>query len=173
MSSCTTCVLCQAVSSCLTASHYPQYVCDNALFLFQAFSSIVSQFSILAWPTACESWHCCISLLGSLINHVSFHNQQYVSGTASVFLCQAVSSIMSCPITNRKWVTVLNYFCQAVSSITSHPITNSMWVTLLYFFARQSCQPCLIPQLTGSEWHCFISLQGSLIHHVSSHDHRQ
>ena len=53
-----------------------------------------------------------------------------------------------------------------------HPgMTNSMWVmTLLYFFARQSYQPCLIPQPTVCEWHCqCISVPGSLIHHVLSH----
>ena len=48
-------------------------------------------------------------------------------------------------------------------------MTNSMWVTLLYFFDRQSHQSCFIPWPTGSEWHCFISLPGSLINHVSSH----
>ena len=49
-------------------------------------------------------------------------------------------------------------------------MTNSEWVTLLYFFARQSHQSCLIPWPTVCEWHCFISLPGSLINRVSSHD---
>ena len=105
------------------------------------------QSCLITWPTVCE-WHFFISLQGSLINHVSSHDQQDVSDTA-LFLYQAVLSIMS------------------------HPMTNRMWVTLLYFFARQSYQSCLIPWPTGSEWHCFISLPGSLINHVSSHDQQQ
>ena len=32
---------------------------------------------------------------------------------------------------------------------------------------------CLIPWLKGSEWHCFISLPGSLISHVSFYDQQQ
>ena len=51
-----------------------------------------------------------------------------------------------------------------------HPMMNSMWVTMLYFFAMQSHQSCLIQWPTESEWHCFISLPGSLINHVSSYD---
>ena len=102
------------------------------------------QSCFLPWPTVCE-WHCFISLPGSLINHVSSHDQQPVSDT-TLFLCQAVSSIMF------------------------HPMTNREWVTLLYFFARQSHQSCFIPWPTVCEWHCFISLPGSLINHVSSHD---
>ena len=102
------------------------------------------------YPMTNRQWvaHCFVSLPGSLINHVSSHDQQGVSDTA-FFLCQAVSSIMS------------------------HPMTNSEWVTLLYFFARQSHQSCLIPWLTVCEWHCFISLPGSLINHVSSHDQQR
>ena len=75
------------------------------------------------------------------------HDEQHVSDNA-LFLCHAVR----------------------VSSIMSHPMTNRKWVTLLYFFTRQSHQSCLIPWPTESEWHCFISLPGSLINHVSSHD---
>ena len=108
-----------------------------AQFLHRNFSYYVS--------TASE-WHCFTSLPGSLINHVSSHDQQSVSDTALLLSNQAVSSIMSCPMTNREWVT------------------------LLYLFARQSYQSCLIPWPTGGEWHCFISLPGSLINHISSHD---
>ena len=104
------------------------------------------QSCLIPWPTGSE-WHCFISLPGSLINYDSFHDQQYVSDTA-LFLCQAVSSIMT------------------------HPMTNREWVTLLYFFARQSHQSWLIPWPTVCEWHCCISLQGSLINHVSSHDQK-
>ena len=76
---------------------------------------------LIPWPTASE-WHwfialphpmshpmtnskwvtlCFISLPGSLISHVSspWHNQQMVSD-AALFLCQAVSSIMSHSMTN-------------------------------------------------------------------------
>ena len=43
----------------------------------------------------------------------------------------------------------------------SHPVTNREWVALLCFFARQSHQSCFIPWPTASEWCCFISLSGS------------
>ena len=112
------------------------------LLYFFAWQSHQSCF--IPWPTGCE-WHCCISLPGSFINYVSSNDQQDVSYIA-VFICQAISSIMS------------------------HPMTNRKWVTLLYFFARQSHQSCFIPWPTGCEWHCCISLLGSLINHVSSHD---
>ena len=114
-----------------------------------------------------SEWHCSMTLPGSLINHISSHDQQYVSDTA-LSPCQADSSI-SLPMINREWVTTL-FLCQTVSSIMSHSMTNSLWVALLYFLARQSNQSCLILWPTGSEWHCFISLPGSLISHVSSHD---
>ena len=84
------------------------------------------------------------SLPGSLINHISSHDQQRVSET-TLFLCQVAL---------------------ALSSIMSHPIPNSLWATLLYFFARHSHQSYLIPWPTVSECHCFISLPGRLINHV-------
>ena len=116
---------------------------SNSLLYFFARES--HQSCLIPWPTG-SKWHCFISFKpGSLTNHVSSHDQQQVSGTA-LFLCQEVSSIMS------------------------HPMTHSLWVTLLYFFAQQSYQSCLIPWPTGSKWDCFISLSGSLINHVSSHD---
>ena len=96
-----------------------------------------------------SEWHCSMTLPGSLINHISSHDQQYVSDTA-LSPCQADSSI-SLPMINREWVT--------------------LW--LLYFFARQSHQSCLIPWPTACEWHCFISLPGSLINHVSSYDQQE
>ena len=141
------------------SSHYQQGVSDTALFVCQAVSLITSH----PLPTGCEwycficlpdclmnwhvssasEWHCFICLC-SLINHVSSRDPQYVSNT-TLFLCQAVSLIMS------------------------HPMTNSEWVTLLYFFARQSHESCLIPWPMVCEWHCFNCLPGCLInHHVSS-----
>ena len=126
----------QSHQSCLT----------NSMWVTQLnfFTRHSHQSCLIPWPTGCE-WHCFISLPGSLINHVSSHDQQPVSDTA-LFLCQAVSSIMF------------------------HSMTNSLWVTLLYFLARQSHQSCFIPWPTVCEWHCFISLPGSLINHFSPHD---
>ena len=157
--------------------------------LLYFFAGQSHQLCFILWPTGSE-WHCFTSLPGSLINHVSSHDQQLVSDTPA-FICQAVSSIMLHPMTNRKWVTLL-FLCWAVSSVMFHPLNNSMWVTLLYFlarqlimfhpminrkwvillyfFARQSHQSCFIPWPTGSEWNCLISLLGRLINHVSSHD---
>ena len=147
------------------SSHDEQPVSDTALFLCQAVTSSIMfhpmtnsqwvtllylfsrqshQSWFITWLTESE-WHCIICLPGSLINHVSSHGQQFVSDTA-LFVCQAVSSIMF------------------------HPMTNRQWVTLLYVFARQSHQSCFIPWPTVCEWHCFISLPGALINHASSHD---
>ena len=86
--------------------------------------------SLIPWPTG-SKWHCFIPFSGSLINHVStYHDQQEVSDTV-LFLFQAFPSVMS------------------------HPMTNSKWVTLLYFLAGQSHQSCFILWSTESEWHCF------------------
>ena len=115
--------LCQEVSS------MSQTVSDTASCLCQAFSSIGMSHpmtnrewvtllyffpgSLIPQPTGCK-WHCFIIFLpGTLMNHVSFHHLQVVSDTV-LFLCQALQSVMS------------------------HPLTNREWVTLLYFFARQS-----------------------------------
>ena len=68
----------------------------------------------------------------SLINLASSHDQQGVSDTA---LWQ---SHQSCLI---PWPTACEWYCLiAVSSLMSHPITNSLWVTLLDSDARQSHQ---------------------------------
>ena len=192
------------------SSHDQQHVSDTGLCLCQTLSSVIfhpmtnrmwvtllyffarqsHQSCFIPWPTGCE-WHCFISLPG---NHVSSHDQQYVSNTA-LFLCQALTSIMFHWPTGSEWHccsslpgTLINhvsshdqqlvsdtalYLCQALSSIMFHPITNSLWVTmLLYFFARQSHQSCFIPwpTWTGCEWHCFISLSHSFITYLSSHD---
>ena len=99
--------------------------------------------------------------------HVSSHDQQGVSDTA-LFVCHAVSSTMSRPMTNRQWVTQL-----AKESYQSCLIpwpTGCEWHTLLYSFARQSHQSCLTFWPTGSVWHCCIPLAGSLMNHVSFSD---
>ena len=98
-------------------------------------------------PTVCK-WQGFISLPGSLINYVSSHDQQLVGDTAL-------------------------YLCQAVTSLMSHPMTNRVWVTLpvLYLFARQSHQSCLIPWPTESEWQCFIYFR--LINHITFHDQQK
>ena len=92
--------------------------------LLYVFARHSHQSCLIPWPTASEC-HCFISLLGTLINHVSSHDLQLVSDTA-LFLCQTLSSIMSCPMTNREWVTLL-YLLQSGSSINhvsiSLPIT--------------------------------------------------
>ena len=127
---------------------------------------------LISWLTGSEC-HWFISLPGSCINHVSSGNQQYVSNTAW-FLCHAVSSTMSHPMTNREWVTLLYFLARQ-----SHQSCLIWWPTVcewLYFFAMQSHQSCLIPWPTGSEWCCFISLPGSPISHmthISSYDHSQ
>ena len=106
--------------------------------LLYFFTRLSHQSCLIPWPIESE-WHCFIYVPGSLTNHVSSHDQQYVSDTASK------QSHQSCLI----------------------PMTNSLWVTLL---SRTIHQSCLIPWPTVCEWHCFISLPGSLINHVSSHD---
>ena len=190
------------------SSHDQQHVSDAGLCLCQTLSSVIfhpmtnrmwvtllyffarqsHQSCFIPWPTGCE-WHCFISLPG---NHVSSHDQQYVSNTA-LFLCQALTSIMFHWPTGSEWHccsslpgTLINHvsshdqqivsdiavvLCQELSSIMFHPMTNSLWVTLLYIFARHFHQSCFIPLPTVCEWLCcFISLPGSLINHVSSHD---
>ena len=178
------------------SSHDEQYVSDTVWFLCQAVSSIMfhsmtkrewvtllyffarqsHQSCFISWPTGSE-WHCFISLPGSLISHVLFHDQQHVSDTAS-FLCQAVSWIMSHSMTNREWVTLLHFFARQshelclipwptgsewhcftslLGSLIFHPMTHREWVTLLHIFARQSHESCFIPWLTASEWYSFIS----------------
>ena len=92
------------------------------------------------------------------------HDQQRVSDMLDFFQCQTVSSIISGP-TESGWHYFISF--PLTSSLINHVSSNRQWVTLL---ARQSHQSCLIPWATDSEWHCFISWPGSLINHVSSHD---
>ena len=167
--------------------HDQQVVSDTALFLCQAFSAIMShpmtkskwvmqlcffarqshQPCLIPLPIECE-WHCLISLAVSS-NHVLFHHKQYVSDIA-LFLCWADSLIDHALSHNQQYVSnTALFFCWAVSSIMSHLMINSMLVTVFLFFARQSDQSCLIPWPTECEWHCFVSLPGSLIYHASSH----
>ena len=142
------------------------------------------QSCLIGWQTV-SKWYL-MYLAGSLINHVPSYGQlkQPVS-TLLHFLARQFSSIMSHPITNREWVTLL-YFCLAlaISSIMSypiicrewvtlfysfpaslinraHPMTNSLWVTLLYFSSCHSHQSWLIPWPTECEWHSFISFPGT------------
>ena len=130
----TYCFARQSHQSC--PPHDQQYVSGTALFLCQTvlshdeqrvselldfFTRHCHQSCLIPWPTECE-WHCFISLSTTS----PFHDQQYVSDTL-LFLCQAVSSIMS------------------------HPMTNRWWVTLINFFARQAHQSCLIPCPAESE----------------------
>ena len=136
---------CLAVS--LTMSH-PVTNRESVTLLYSLTTRQSHQSCLILCPTESE-WHCLTSLPSSLINHFSSHDQQGVSDTA-LFLCQAVPSIMSHPMTNRQWVTLLcfsfqvvpltiNYvsshdqqpvsdtalfLCQAVSSVMSHPMTN-------------------------------------------------
>ena len=146
------------------------------LYLFSRHWS--HQWSLTPWPTESE-WHCFISLPGSLmimshptwstesewhcglglINHLSSHDQQFVSDTAALFLCQAVPLIMSHPTwsTEGEWHCLiflpgslinhvsshgdqqpvsdtLDFFARQSHNhwVSWHPMTNSMWVTLLY-----------------------------------------
>ena len=127
------------------------------------------QSCLIPWQTECE-WHCISSLPGSLINHVSSHDQQIVSAT-TLFLCWVVSSSISHPMTNREWEwhCLISLPGNLINYALSHDQQLVSDATL--FFPRQSHQLCLIPWSTGSEWHCFVSFPGSLIvNHVSSHD---
>ena len=121
----------------------------------------------LGW-TECECLACFISLPGSLINHVSSHDKQHVSGTA-LLIFQEVSSILPHPMTNSKWVILLHFFAKAVASVW---LCDQQEVSDITLFLCQAVASIKCPTLwpTGSEWHCFISFPDSLINHVSSHD---
>ena len=113
------------------SSHDQQGVSDTALLQSH-------QSCLISWPTACE-WH--HGLYCSLINHVSSHDQQAVSDTALLHFHQ------SCLI---PWPTGCEWHCLiAVSSLMSHPMTNSLWVTLLDSDARQSHQCSFCDQQGG------------------------
>ena len=129
--------------------------------------------SIMSHPMTNREWVTLLYVFASLINHVSFHDQQGVSGSA-LLPCQ--QSHQSCLIpwpTESEWNCFISLPGSLINCV-SLPMTNREWVTLLYVFARQSHQSCLIPWPTvGCECQpCFISLPVSLIidQSVSSHD---
>ena len=154
------------------------WVTTYVLFLCQSHQSC-----LIPWSTGCE-WHCFISLPGGLINHVSFHDQQFVSDT-TWFLCQAVSSIMSHPMTIEQQVSGTTLFlCQAVSLIMPYqavsntalflcqvvsPImslflcppwftwpSHDQQVVSLMKISTKQFQHCLILWPTVSEWHAIF-----------------
>ena len=178
-------ILCQVLSSVM-----PHPMTNRKwVTMIYFFARHSHQSCLITWSTGSE-WHCIISLLVTLINHASSYNQQHVSDTA-LFLCQALSSIISWhPLTNSMWVTLHYFFARhshwscfmlwptasewhcfiACSLIMSHSMTNRKWVTLLNLFAMHSHHSYLIPWPTGSEWHCLICVPGTTISHLSSHD---
>ena len=129
----------QEVSS---SFHDQQLVSDTTLFLCQAVSSILPHLvTNRKWVTLVyfHAWHSIVWPTGSklplvyswqstLTYHISSHDHQSVSDIGL-------------------------FFCQVASSIMSHPMMNREWVTLLYFFPKQSHQSCLIPWPTACEWH--------------------
>ena len=157
-------LVCQVVSSIMS---HPmtnrKWVTLLYFFMIQSHQSC-----LIPWPIVCEFEH---SLPGSLINHVPSHDQQNVSDTAALLLCQAVSSIMSHPMTNRMWVptsfpgslinhvssdqqfvsdTTLLLLCQAVSSISSYYQQGVSDITSLLFQAVSSIT--LSHPMTNSMW---------------------
>ena len=116
------------------------------------------QSCLIPWPTVCE-WHYFISLLaGSLISHVSSHDQQQVSGTA-LFLCQVVLALI---MSYQAVSDTALLLCQAVSPIMSLFLCPPWWftwpshcdqqiVSLMKFSVKQL--HCLILWPTVSEWH--------------------
>ena len=127
----------QSVSdTVITSSSITSHPMTNSMWvtLLYFFARQSDQSCLIPWPTVCE-W--------TLLYLFAIQSHQWClipwpTGSEGLFLYQVVSSIMS------------------------YPTTHSMWVTLLYFFARQSHQSYLIQWQTGSEWHCSISLPGSL-----------
>ena len=106
--------ICQAASS--TMSH-PMTNRKWAVTLVYLFARQSHQSCLFLWPES--EWHWFISLPGSLslINHLSPYDQQSVSGTG-LFLCQAVSSIISHPMTNS--VGEWHWFISLPGSLINH-----------------------------------------------------
>ena len=154
------------------SSHDPQGVSDIAFFLCQAVSSMshpvtnrqwvtVTPFYFFArqshgscliqleWCIGCE-WECFISLVGSLLNHVSSNNQQ---GVGDISLPGSlINHLLS---HNQQVVSDTTLFlCQTVLSIMSHPTCQGVSDTALFLCLINH----VIPQPTGSEWYCSISL---------------
>ena len=137
----------------------------------------------------------------SMQSHVvTSHDQQQVSDTAFVFLCNRV---ITWPPTASEWLfsCLAKSLCPShdqqqasdttsLSVSSSHPMTNREWVAFLYL-AKLSClshdqkfvsanntflnslqavSSCLIPWSKGSECHCFFLFQ--IVSHVSSCDQK-
>ena len=98
-------------------------------------------------------------------SNVSSHDQQGVSDTAFCLPGSLINHVSSHD--NRWWVALLYFF---VSSIMFHPITNREWVRLALFVCQAVSSICLIPWPTGGEWPCFISLPDSLNNYISSYN---
>ena len=119
-------------------------------------------------------------LPGSLINSVSSYDQQDVSDIA-LFVCQAVSSIMSHPMTCWTvceghwfitlpgslindlipWPTGCGWHCSGfmslpgslINHVSPWPTWVCEWCWFIAFNTRQSDQSCLVPWPTGCKWH--------------------
>ena len=109
------------------------------------------QSHLISWPPE-SGLHWFISLPGSLIGYVWWllsHDQQYVSDKAALFICQAVSSIMSHPMTNSEWVTLWYLFARhLINPVSSHD-QQDVSETALF-------KSHLIPWPTASEWHYLL-----------------
>ena len=140
-------------------SYDQQYVGDTTLFLCQVFSSFMSSSH---GQQEVSDWF--ISLPGSLISHVFMTNSKWVA----LFCVFAGQLHQSCLIT---CLTVGEYallICQSQQSWLTSLWQQHVSDTALCFF--QAVSSILIPWQTASEWHCFISLPGSLLSHVPSHE---
>ena len=82
-------VLCQALSSMMS---HPMTNSEWVTLLY-FFAGHSDQSCPIPWPKGCE-WHCLILLPGTLIRHVSSHDQQIVSD-ATLFLCQVLINHVS------------------------------------------------------------------------------
>ena len=117
--------------------------------------------------------HNMLSVPGSLILMIS-HPMANSGWVTAQFI--HMNLIMSHAILQLQSVSdTIVFLCQEASLVMSHPMINSLWVTMTlhYFLARQSHQSCHIPWPTECEWHCIITLPGSLINHASSNDQQK
>ena len=118
-------------------------------------------------PMTNSMWvDCFITLPGSLIDHVSSHDEQYVSDTAYYFARPPHQSL--CLSHGQQGVsdTALFHYQAALSIMfDQQPVSDAA------LFLCQAASSIMFP--TGSECHCFISLPGSIINHVSSLDQQE
>ena len=129
--------------------------------------------SCFPWPSGSE-WHCFISFAGSLINHVSSHDQQGVSDT-TLFLCMAIShqsclipwseQIVSFVQLVFKWFHGLSSCDQElVSDMPSVPVTffisHRLWECILFFIRKYPSydDQQQVSNTTSSYGSCYISL---------------